>query len=182
MCTGSPVASPPDLDKSYVEGETLKANPNSDPSRVAREEAKRTLDEVRRRYGIHESAQAQPHANRSVRVPTKPVIQTRSTPRFERSAPTPSTPTRQIQSNPLLGRARDRHTNIPASGFASENRSFYYLIRIAECAPTLLCEVTADSEATATHHLKQIPNLLEWREICGEELWSLVTDFGQARS
>jgi hypothetical protein len=157
--------------------ETLKANSNSDPSRVAREESKRALDEVRRRYGIHESAQAQPHVNRPERVPTEPAEQMQPTLRSERSASIPSSPTRQIQSKPPLGRARARHPMISESGSASDNKSFYYLIRISECALTLLCEVTADSEATARHHVKEIPNLLEWREICGEELISLVREF-----
>jgi hypothetical protein len=158
--------------------ETLKAKPNSDPSRFTREEAKRTLDEVRRRYGIHESAPpAHPRVDRSLIVPREPAEQTRPTLRTEPSAPIPSNPTRQIQSNPRLGRARARHPNVPASGSAADNENFYYLIRIAECALTLLCEVTADSEATARHRVKQIPNLLEWREICGEEFVSLVGDF-----
>jgi hypothetical protein len=65
---------------------------------------------------------------------------------------------------------------IPASGSASDDKSFHYLIRIAECKLTLHCEVTADSEAAARHHVKQIPNLMEWREISGAELAEIMTN------
>ena len=65
---------------------------------------------------------------------------------------------------------------IPASGSPSDDKSFHYLIRIAECKLTLHCEVTADSEAAARHHVKQIPNLMEWREISGAELAEIMTN------
>jgi hypothetical protein len=44
------------------------------------------------------------------------------------------------------------------------------LIRIAECALTLHCEVNADDDAAARHQVKQIPNLMAWRQISSEEL------------
>jgi hypothetical protein len=65
-----------------------------------------------------------------------------------------------------------RHPSIPTSG--SDNHSFHYLIRIAECTLPLHCEVIADSDAAARHHVKQIPNLMEWREISGEELAEIL--------
>jgi hypothetical protein len=162
----------------------VKAEPKNDPSRFTRKEAKRTLDEVRRRYGIHESVtQAHPHVNRSVRVPTEVAKQTGPTLTPEPSASKARVSrVGQMQSKPPMERAKARHPIIHASGPASDNRSFHYLIRIAECALTLLCEVITDSEAAAKHHVKQIPNLLEWREISGEEFVNLVRNLRQPYS
>jgi hypothetical protein len=38
----------------------------------------------------------------------------------------------------------------------------------------LHCEVTAESELAAKHRVKQIRNLLEWREISVEELGEII--------
>jgi hypothetical protein len=65
-----------------------------------------------------------------------------------------------------------RHPNIPTSG--RDNHSFHYLIRIAECTLPLHCEVIADSDAVARHLVKQIQNLMEWRELSGEEFAEIL--------
>jgi hypothetical protein len=160
--------------------ETLKAKFKSDPSRSNREDAKRTLDEVRRRYGIHAlDTRAYPHVVNSLKTPTVREDPTRPTirpgPSTSKLPPFPA----ELQSSLPLGRAPTRHPTNRATGSTPDNRNFHFLIRIAECALTLLCEITADSEAAARHHVKQIPNLLEWREIGGEEFVSLVRDFRQ---
>jgi hypothetical protein len=157
--------------------ESPNPKPDSDPNCFTREEAKRTLDEVRRRYGIHESApQAHPRVYPSLIVTTEPAKHTQPPLRPESSGSEARvSPAGQRPSRPPLKPARARHPIIPAS--TSDNKCFPFLIRIAECTLTLLCEVTADSEAAAMHHLQQIPNLLEWREISIEECVSLVRTF-----
>jgi hypothetical protein len=87
-----------------------------------------------------------------------------------------------MQSKPPMKRAKARHPIIHVGGTASDNKSFHYLIRIAECALTLLCEVITDSEAAAKRHVKQIPNLLEWREISGDEFVNLIRNLRQPYS
>jgi hypothetical protein len=67
-----------------------------------------------------------------------------------------------------------RHLSIPTSVSLSDNHSFHYLIRIAECALPLHCEVIADSDAAARHQVKQIRNLTEWRKISDEELSEIL--------
>jgi hypothetical protein len=52
----------------------------------------------------------------------------------------------------------------------AENRTFHYLIRIAECALPLHCEIEAQNAAAARQQVQRIPNLIEWREISVEEL------------
>jgi hypothetical protein len=160
--------------------EPLNAKLKSDPSHSIREEAKRTLDEVRRRYGIHASdPQVHPHLAGPFRVPTEPAAPARSTLRPGLcGSKAPAAPAEPVQSNPPLKSGWARHP-IRANGSASDDKSFHFLIRIAECALILLCEVTADSEADARHQVKQIPNLLEWREISGEEYVSLARSFGE---
>jgi hypothetical protein len=67
-----------------------------------------------------------------------------------------------------------RHPSIPTSRTLSDNYSFHYLIRIAECALPLHSEVIADRHAAARHQVKRIPNLVEWRETSGEELAEIL--------
>jgi hypothetical protein len=61
-----------------------------------------------------------------------------------------------------------------ATGSESENDSFHYLIRIAECALTLHCEVKTDNATSARHRVEQIPNLLEWRHISCREVAEIL--------
>jgi hypothetical protein len=152
--------------------ETLRTRSNSDPCASIPEEAKRTLDEVRRRYGIYVlDTQARPPGVGSFfKMPTE---------RADHAGrPRPSTfekalsSTAEVHSNSPLGRAPTR-----AAESSSENRRFYYLIRIAECALALLCEVTADGDIAARQHVNHIPNLLECREISSEEFLSLSRNF-----
>jgi hypothetical protein len=55
-----------------------------------------------------------------------------------------------------------------------EVRSFHYLIRIAECAQPLHCQVEAETSAAARHQVEQIRNLIECREISAEELGEVI--------
>jgi hypothetical protein len=144
----------------------LKANPKSDPSRFTQEEAKRTLDEICRRHGIQESdSQAQPHMNKSLVVPTESAKQPRPTLRSEASlSKAHSVPVDPLRSEPSLERAGVCHPIFTATESASDNKTFHYLIRIAECTLTLHCEVNADNDAGARKLVGQIPNLLEWRQ------------------
>jgi hypothetical protein len=77
-------------------------------------------------------------------------------------------------NNPHLEIGEARHPSIPTSGSLTDNHSFHYLIRIAECALPLHCEVIAHSDAAARHQVKQIPNLMEWRELSDEELAEIL--------
>jgi hypothetical protein len=156
----------------------LKAKPEYNPSRFTREKAQRTLDEVRKRYGIRQSdSPAHLRANTASSAPREPAKQ-QPRPSVSLEPPTPRTPfvaVERMRPGPHLELGGVRHQGIPASRPPSDNRTidyqtFHYLIRIAECALTLHCEVTANSEAAARHHVKQIPNLMEWREISGAEL------------
>jgi hypothetical protein len=67
-----------------------------------------------------------------------------------------------------------RHPNFSTSGSLSDNHSFHYLIRIAECSLPLHCEVIADSDAAARHKVKKILNLMEWRKLSGVELAEIL--------
>ena len=169
------------------EDKTLKANPQSNPSRFTGEEAQRTLDEIRMSYGIHQSdPQAHLRVNRSSSASEKtakqqPRLGVRLMPPIPKTSLAPLEPTRL---DPLVHGVKSRHLEIgearrpsvPASRSPSDDHSFHYLIRIAECALPLHCEVKADSEAAARHQVKQIPNLMEWREISGEELTEILKD------
>jgi hypothetical protein len=155
--------------------ETLRTRLSSDPCASIPEEAKRKLDEVRRRYGIHVlDTQARPTEARSLILSTGQAAQ--ALPPSKPEAPTLKTvlssPAELQSSLPLRG-APTRH----ATGTTSDDRRFFYLIRIAECALALLCEVTADSDVAARRHVNHIPNLLECREISSEEFLSLSRDF-----
>jgi hypothetical protein len=152
----------------------LKAKPENNPSRFTREKAQRTLDEVRKRYGIRQwDPPAHPTCEHGLKRAER-ARETTAAPLGEPRPPTPKTPFVAVE------RMRPRpHPSIPTSRPPSDNRTidyqtFHYLIRIAECALTLHCEVTADSEAAARHHVKQIPNLMEWREISGAELAEIL--------
>lgn len=156
----------------------MKAKPENDPSRFTREQAQRALDGVRKRYGIRQSdSPAHLRVNTASSAPKEPAKQ-QPRPSVSLEPPIPKTPfvaVQRMRPGPHLELGGVRHPGTPASGPTSDNRtidyqSFHYLIRIAECALTLHCEVTADSEAAARHHVKQIPNLMEWREISVKEL------------
>lgn len=154
--------------------ETLRTRLNSDPCASIPEEAKRTLDEIRRRYGIHVlDTQARPPEAKSSKMPMERLERARPQSRPEQTTFTKTMSSMiEVHSNPPLARKPTR-----ASETSSENRRFYYLIRIAECAPALLCEVTADTNLAARQHVSQIPNLLECREISSEEFLSLARNF-----
>jgi hypothetical protein len=160
----------------------LKAKPEYNPGRFTRGKAQRTLDEVRKRYGIRQSdSPAHLRANTASSAPREPAKQ-QPRPSVSLEPPTPKTPfvaVERMRPGPHLELGGVRHQGIPTSRPPSDNRTidyqtFHYLIRIAECALTLHCEVTANSEAAARHHVKQIPNLMEWREISGAELAEIL--------
>jgi hypothetical protein len=154
----------------------LKAKGENDPCRFTREEAQRVLNEVRERYGLRRAeSPANPGVNAAFSAPKEPASQQ---PRPLVSEP--SGPNRPFL--PSNGYAPDRIGNsegfatqeFPPNGSPSDNQKYHYLIRVAECALTLHCEVTADSEPAARHRVKQIRNLLVWREISAEELAEII--------
>jgi hypothetical protein len=51
---------------------------------------------------------------------------------------------------------------------------FHYLIQIAECSVTLLCQVTAESAMNAKEQVMRLPNLIEFREISFGELAQIM--------
>jgi hypothetical protein len=155
----------------------LKAEPKNDPRRLTREEAKHTLDEVRRRYGIHDS---DPRANPGAGSASKPpVTSAKKQPRHTVThQPFASraliVPVERMRSEPNREPQKIRDYDTPAYASPPDNQIFHYLIQIAECAVALHCEVTATCESDARHHVKQIPNLMEWREISGAELADII--------
>jgi hypothetical protein len=155
----------------------MKAKPESNPSRFTGQEAQRTLDEVRKRYGIRQSEpEAHPRVNTSSSGPKEPAKQQpRPTVRLQPSIPkAPFVPIERMRSHPPLERRVVGHSSVRASGSRSDNHRFHYLIRIAECALTLHCEVNADDDAAARHQVEQLPNLMEWRELSGAELAEIL--------
>ena len=153
----------------------LKAKCENLTSRFFREDApQRTLDEVRERYGIHRSEPpTHPFVNPASIAPKKPTKQQpRPMASLVPSIPTPLAPVARVQSDTPLELVR--HPSIPAGGTPSDNQCFHYLIRIAECALTLHCEVNADNKLAARNRVERIPNLLEWRELAGDELAEIL--------
>jgi hypothetical protein len=70
----------------------LKAEPENNPSRFTREKAQRTLDEVRKRYGIRQSdSPAHLRANTASSAPREPAKQ-QPRPSVSLEPPTPKTP------------------------------------------------------------------------------------------
>jgi hypothetical protein len=136
--------------------------------RFTPEEAQRRLDEVRTRYGIHLANQQARPIDVSSSAPKEPAKQKL---RPARSLPkTPFIPLDRMRPGPVLKRGGTRRT----SGPPSDNQSFHYLIRIAECVSILHCEVVADSDAAARDKVEQIPNLVAWQAISVEELAELI--------
>jgi hypothetical protein len=157
---------------------TLKAKAENNPCRFTREQARRALDEVRERHGLRQpESPANPSVNTASRASKEPARQELRSTVSEPSVPNrPLFAAERMRPGPHLELGGIRQPAIPSSGFPLDNQSFHYLIRIAECTLTLHCEVTADSEPAAKHHVKQIPNLLEWREISVEELAGIIKD------
>jgi hypothetical protein len=155
------------------------AKPKNDPRPFTREEARRTLDEVRRRYGIQDSdPRTHPSVGSSSNAPTKAAKQQlRPTVKPQPSASKALAITvKRTRSKPNLELLKVRHDDSPTPGSPRDNQIFHYLIQIAECAVALHCEVAAECEPDARHHIKQIPNLLEWREISGAELCEIKNE------
>ena len=163
---------------------TLEANPQNNQSHFIGEEARHTLDEVRRRYGIHQPDTEHPRAKTSS-ISLKEPAKQQPRPRLRLGSPIPMTPIDRLertQLDPLVHGVNNRHLeigearhpSIRTSGSLSDNHRFHYLIRIAECALPLHCEVIAHSDAAARHQVKQIPNLMEWRELSDEELAEIL--------
>jgi hypothetical protein len=156
----------------HLEEIAFDAKPTNDLRPFTREEARRTLSEVRRRYGIDVTdPEAHQDVSMSSNAPTKAANRQ---PPTGNPQPTASKllaiPVQRMRSKPYLDPQKLRHRNIPAPPSCLDIHIFHYLIQIAECAVALHCEVTAECESDARHHLKQIPNLLGWREISCAEL------------
>jgi hypothetical protein len=142
---------------------------NGKLSGLAQEEAQRRLDEVLRRYGIHlADSSARPIADipaSSLKEPAKLKL-----------GPAPSI--RKKRMNPINGKESGsvliRREGRAASGLPPDDRSFHFLVRIAECTSVLHCEVKADYAAKAREQVQRIPNLVEWREISFGELLEIA--------
>lgn len=151
----------------------MRARPGNDPNRFNREEAKRVLDEVRKRYGIHPSGQeAHPRVKTSSSAKKATEQEELRHPLEQSAAKEPLAPTERMHSPLDLGWVYP--SGFDATESVSDNQSFHYMIRIAECALTLHCEINAANEAAALHQVERIPNLLGWRQILGEELAELI--------
>ena len=55
---------------------------------------------------------------------------------------------------------------------------FYFVIRLAECALPLLCQISESSPAAAKQRIKELRNLVEWRMIDKVELAELSKEEG----
>jgi hypothetical protein len=160
-----------------LEETILKAEPKNDATLFTREEAKRTLDEVRRRYGIQESdprahSNAVSSSNSSAKAAKQQSCPTvKDEPSASKALTVPPVP---VQPEPNLELQKVRHHDSPGPASPHDIQIFHYLIQIAECAVALHCEVTAQCESDARYHVKQIPNLMEWREILGTELGKII--------
>jgi hypothetical protein len=131
------------------------------------------LDEVRKRYGIRPSGQeGHPPLKTSSRAKKATEQEDLRHPLEQSTAKKPRAPIRRMHSTLDLGWVYPSGSD--ATGSVSDNQSFHYLIHIAECALTLHCEINAANEAAALHRVEQIPNLLGWRQILGEELAELI--------
>jgi hypothetical protein len=154
----------------------MTVNPDSyELERANQKEAKRKLDEVRKRYGIHLAVpQTPPAEGTNLITPMEPVKpEPPAAVRVQPSVPiTPLSPVKRMRSDPAPQRGRMRQSNV----FPSDIRSYHYLIRIAECASLLHCEVEAENDAAARERVGQIPNLMEWREISFEELAEIMVN------
>jgi hypothetical protein len=152
------------------------------PSGSTREEAKRTLNRVLRRYGIHlnqrATAQKQERPLPAPRIhseiaTTEPAISKRPFSRL----PQRERPKRVEVAEVLLQHESDNGSphgkslwGNPQVEPRAQQRRFNYLIRIPECALILDCEVTAQSAIDAREKVERIPNLTEWREVSKKEL------------
>jgi hypothetical protein len=156
-----------------LEETILKAEPKNNASLFTREEAKRTLDKVRRHYGIQESG-SRAHSNAGASAKAAKQQRRRTVKPQPSASKAPTVPVEPVQSEPNLQLQKVLDRNAPAPASPPDNQIFHYLIQIAECAVALHCEVTAECESDARYHVKQIPNLMEWREILDAELGEII--------
>jgi hypothetical protein len=63
-------------------------------------------------------------------------------------------------------------------GIDAGSHEFYFVIRLAECALPLLCQIIESSPAAAKQRLKELRNLIEWRMIDRVELAELLKEEG----
>ena len=156
----------------------MKADREANPKGFTREEANLALDKVRERYGIHPSG-GQQHA-RGNNSPNAKAAQ-----RNQIGAPLDFEWAYDVdaganESSLNESAAQSAVQEFPARRLQNdllvETQQFHYLIRIAECVLPLHCQVEAENAAEAWHQVKQIRNLIEWREISAEELAEIIAD------
>jgi hypothetical protein len=154
--------------------------PGKDPGRPPREEAQRALNEVRVRYGIYRSQRQElPRVEASLSPPQataepKPRHPVSLKPPTSKISLPPVERTRFAEWPLDLGWVYYPSTPAPVMESAWDDYWFHYLIRIAECELSLHCEIRANNNAAARRHVERIPNLLEWRQISGEELAEIL--------
>jgi hypothetical protein len=154
-------------------GAKMKVEPpsqnDSESNSLTHEAAQRKLDEIRSRYGIHLAhPQAQPIAGSRSSSQKEPA---KLEP--ELAPPAAATRPKPVHLKPS-GRPLARAEANLATALRSDSETFHYLVRIAECKSILHCEVKADHAADARDHVKQIPKLMEWREVSFAELLELA--------
>jgi hypothetical protein len=150
---------------------------DSESALPTKEGAQRKLEEVRQRYGIRVTdTLVQPVAVKSTVLPERakqrkrPELQASRTPE-----PTASrTPLVQVNRLQLRAASKSEAVRRSSGSIQPDSKCFHFLIRIAECASTLHCEVKAETSTVAREQVEQIPNLLEWRETSPEELDQLL--------
>jgi hypothetical protein len=116
---------------------------NSKSTALSQQEAQRKLDEVRMRYGIHFRAPDIPPVVDKSRALKRLANQQRR-PTLSVTGST-SVQNDQAEFRPALKR---QTVGLP-DGSPSENQSFHFLVRIAECTSLLHCEVKAKGNAAA---------------------------------
>jgi hypothetical protein len=159
-----------------------------------REDAKRTLDQVLRRYGIQPYDRVGTAQRQEWPLVASPVHSEAVTAEAVISNE-PFSPARQRRlgapfdlqkpGNPKQSATAEvLRENESAHGPASHNVSwdmpldeqptrhlqFHFLVRLLECALTLHCQVTAQTAIDARDQVERIPNLIEWREVSKKEL------------
>jgi hypothetical protein len=150
---------------------------DSESAPPTKEEAQRKLEEVRQRYGIRMTdTVVRPVAVKSPVLPAPTKQRERPEPPAPRTPDPPAARTPSVQANGLQLRAASKYEAVRrASGSVPpDSKSFHFLVRIAECASTLHCEVEAETSTAAREQVERIPNLLDWREPSPEELAQML--------
>jgi hypothetical protein len=137
---------------------SMKTRLANKSNQLTREEAKLTLDQVRKRYGI-------PSREKQVSDPeTRGIVQNIG----------PPLDLDWVYYQPGAANQPDsREAHRSGEKLSPKKEVFHYLVRIAECVLPLHCEVEAETAAAASQQVDKIRNLIASREISLKELAEL---------